>query len=370
MSHRPLRAEKNCLNCDAEVYGRYCHVCGQENAEPKESFWHLVSHFFSDVTHFDGKFFSTVKHLLTKPGFLSSEYMKGRRVSYLNPIRMYLFTSAAFFLFFFYTVKPEDSVNVSKTKNAPPTYADILQRLEKEKQDTEHDLADKDMSAQDKEFLSQRLVLINEDLQRLQKDTTHLDELNISKNKLSGLPTTYKSIQQYDSLQNTLPVSRRDNWIEKKMTRRKVEISQKFGQNSRGFTTELMNKFFHSFPQLLFISLPLIALILQLLYARRKNFFYADHIIYLIHVYCAMFILLFFRLSFNRLQNLPYLHWLKYISIGVILCMFFYVYKSIRNFYAQRRGKTVLKFSLLLLMSFVLMSTLFFIYLVVSVFTV
>ncbi len=104
--------------------------------------------------------------------------------------------------------------------------------------------------------------------------------------------------------------------------------------------------------------------------ARRKKFFYADHIIYLIHVYCAMFILLFFQLSFNRLQNLPYLHWLKCISIGVILFMFFYVYKSIRYFYAQRRGKTVLKFSLLMLMSFVLMSTLFFIYLVVSVFTV
>jgi hypothetical protein len=370
VSHRPLRAEKNCLNCNAEVYGRYCHICGQENAEPKESFWHLVSHFFSDVTHFDGKFFSTVKYLLTKPGFLSLEYMKGRRVRYLNPIRMYVFTSAIFFLFFFSVVKPEDSVNVSKTKKVPLTYASILERLGKEKQDTEHDLADRDMSTHDKEFLSQRLIFINEDLQRLQKDTTHLEELNISKNRLSGLPTTYTSIKQYDSVQNTLPGSKKDNWFQKKMAHRRVEIKQKFGQNSRGFVTELMNKFFHSFPQLLFISLPLIALILQLLYARKKNFYYADNIIYLIHVYCAMFILLFFQLSFNRLQHLPYLQWLKYLSIGVVLSMFFYVYKSMRNFYAQPRGKTVLKFSLLVLMSSVLMSTLFFIYLVVSVFTV
>ena len=101
MSHAPERLEKNCLNCGATVMGRYCHVCGQENVKPKESFWHLVTHFFNDVTHFDGKFFTTLKDLLLKPGFLSKEYMIGRRNSYLNPVRMYVFTSAIFFLLFF-----------------------------------------------------------------------------------------------------------------------------------------------------------------------------------------------------------------------------------------------------------------------------
>ena len=60
-----------------------------------------INHFFSDVTHFDGKFFITVKDLFAKPGFLSAEYMIGRRVRYLDPIRMYIFTSAIFFLIFF-----------------------------------------------------------------------------------------------------------------------------------------------------------------------------------------------------------------------------------------------------------------------------
>ena len=76
-------------------------MCGQENLEPKETVWHLVNHFFQDITHFDGKFFSTVKYLITKPGFLSKEYMLGRRASYLNPIRMYVFTSAIFFVMLF-----------------------------------------------------------------------------------------------------------------------------------------------------------------------------------------------------------------------------------------------------------------------------
>ena len=105
VSNHQERKEKNCLNCNAEVAGRFCQICGQENIEPKESFWALATHFLHDMTHFDGKFFSTLKFLLFKPGFLSKEYLKGRRTSYLHPIRMYVFTSAIFFLIFLFLSK-------------------------------------------------------------------------------------------------------------------------------------------------------------------------------------------------------------------------------------------------------------------------
>ena len=61
----------------------------------------MFTHFFYDITHFDGSFFVTLKDLLFKPGFLSREYMLGRRKKYLHPVRMYVFTSAVFFLVFF-----------------------------------------------------------------------------------------------------------------------------------------------------------------------------------------------------------------------------------------------------------------------------
>jgi hypothetical protein len=107
VSHLDERKQKNCLNCNAQVQGKYCHICGQENIEPEENVWHLVTHFFNDITHFDGKFFSTLKLLILKPGFLPAEYKMGRRASYLNPIRMYLFTSFVFFLVFFSLYKIE-----------------------------------------------------------------------------------------------------------------------------------------------------------------------------------------------------------------------------------------------------------------------
>ena len=101
MSHGKLRKENDCLNCGAEVQGPYCHNCGQENIVPHETFWNMVKHFFYDITHFDSKFFDTLKDLLFRPGYLPKEFVSGRRASYLNPIKMYVFTSAVFFLIFF-----------------------------------------------------------------------------------------------------------------------------------------------------------------------------------------------------------------------------------------------------------------------------
>ena len=101
MSHSKHRVEKNCLNCGTEVIENYCSHCGQENTEANISFWHLVTHFFNDITHFDGKFFTTLKKLITKPGFLPLAFVEGKRMRYLDPVRMYIFTSFLFFLLFF-----------------------------------------------------------------------------------------------------------------------------------------------------------------------------------------------------------------------------------------------------------------------------
>ncbi|HSZ87660.1 MAG TPA: DUF3667 domain-containing protein [Puia sp.] len=76
---------------------KFCSHCGQANTEPKESFFHLVADFFSDITHYDSKVFVTLKDLIFKPGFLTKEYNAGRRVTYLNPVRLYVFISAVFF---------------------------------------------------------------------------------------------------------------------------------------------------------------------------------------------------------------------------------------------------------------------------------
>jgi hypothetical protein len=96
MSHKKYRTETNCLNCGAEVTGKFCPSCGQENLETRENFFHLAFHFISDYFHFDSKFFRSLVPLFIKPGFLTKEYWEGKRVHYIHPLRLYFFITIIF----------------------------------------------------------------------------------------------------------------------------------------------------------------------------------------------------------------------------------------------------------------------------------
>lgn len=51
-----------------------------------------------ELADFDGRMLQSMRLLLTRPGFLSHEYVNGRRVAYTSPIRIYLVISLVFFL--------------------------------------------------------------------------------------------------------------------------------------------------------------------------------------------------------------------------------------------------------------------------------
>lgn len=367
MSQYTQRKQNDCLNCGAVVYGKYCHMCGQENIEPKETFWHLVTHFVYDLTHFDGKFFSTVKYLLLKPGYLSAEYIKGRRMRYLNPIKMYVFVSAFFFLFFFAIIHPK--FKPDKRETEPPTYSDVKSKIESKIEDLQKNIKDKENADYVRKIMQKQVGLLQHDLQTLTKDTAHLTELNYFQQKgLSAAFGQYSNVAQYDSAQNSLPAPERNGWLERVAIKKGIELQSKYNYDDNEFFKTLFEKFRHSFPQLFFVLLPLFALLLKMLYFKKRTIYYVDHLIYAVHLYCAMFILLFIILNLDQVQRFQYFHWLSVFTVPLVIYAIWYQYKSLRNFYEQSRLKTVVKYLLLLIMSSVVMSVLFIGLLVLSVF--
>lgn len=367
MSHLAERKEKNCLNCGAEVQGRYCQVCGQENIEPRESFWHLVTHFVYDITHFDGKFFSTLKYLLFKPGFLSQEYLRGRRVSYLHPIRMYVFTSAFFFLIFFSTHKDEEAVKVTQTQE---TAAQVLKKLEKQKKGLEKDLKDS-LLQEERDSIARQIRIITEDITAVTKDSTAKNRLQTKEDNLnlfnfSGEPVRYKTVAAYDSAQAALPPSKRSNFITRKFERQNLHLKEKYQDNTKEMWTAILGKFRHLMPQMLFISLPFFALILKLLYVRRKEFYYVNHVVYTIHLYCATFIIILLAMFSAYLSAMAGKGVEAWSGILFTLAGFYYWYKAMRNFYGQRRGKTMLKYLLALFIALIMMSLIFVLFFIFS----
>lgn len=367
MSHLKEREEKNCLNCGAIVHGRYCHICGQENIEPKESFWQLLTHFAYDITHFDGKFFSTLRYLLFKPGFLSKEYLKGKRASYLHPIRMYVFTSAFFFLVFFSLHKEEEVVKINETD---PTAAQVMKNLEKKKANLLESLNDSMPSIARKPMLK-AIQMVDSDMAAMRKDTTVKKRLkseggNFTIFSMSSTDQRYRTEKEYDSLQLTLAPGKRDNFIERRFAHQSMHLREKYQNNGKAIWTAIFSKFQHLFPQMMFVSLPLFALMLQLLYSRRKSFFYVNHVVYTIHLYCATFIIILLGMFIDLLMDNLGMKESDWVSTVFGLFVIFYWYKSMRHFYEQRRGKTLLKYVLLGLLSIFLMMIIFTIFFIFS----
>jgi hypothetical protein len=343
VSHIPLRKEKDCLNCGTIVQGPYCHNCGQENIVPREGFLHMVKHFFYDITHFDSNFFHTVHHLLLRPGFLSKEYSVGRRARYLHPVKMYVFTSAVFFLLFFSILSVEPSIksglDTPVSQQDRKAYIDRLERkLKKSPGDT----------------------LLIAGLARARDTNVTLtlkDFVDTTSKKLifnfSG--KNYKSRREYDSIQRLLPAKKKDSWLARRFVYRAIQVNEKYSSNPEEGLRKFLDSALHRLPYLLFISLPLFALILKLVYIRRKQFYFSDHAVFTLHLYIFDFVALMVIIGIDKLRQLTHAGFLDWVITILVLVMIFYLYKAMRNYYGQRRGKTFAKFLLVSFLSFVMM---------------
>ena len=137
---------------------------------------------------------------------------------------------------------------------------------------------------------------------------------------------------------------------------------------------DLIENIFHSFPKILWISLPIFAMILNILYFRHKQYFYVNHGIFTIHVYCATFIQLFLFMVIYKIGKAVPPGWMHTIAVlidfVVFLWMMIYLYKAMRGFYGQRRAKTFLKYFILFSLMTIINLILLVIFLAISVFTV
>ena len=367
MSHLIERKEKNCLNCNAQLEGRYCPICGQENVETQESFFHLINHFFQDITHFDNKFFNTLRYLVFRPGFLPHEYVCGKRANYLNPVRMYVFTSGLFFIIFFNVINPSSDIKI----NPDNSISQVVNKLEDKIASNKKKLKSTTDSIKIKE-LNNLINKISKQVDSLKKDTTLAGRYRLE-NKITNPVFSFTSdsagsLKVYDSIQLLLPIDKQDGFLRRNVIRKTYQINEKYKNDLDRFKEKLFEKFFHSFPQIFFLSLPLLAVLLQLLYIRHKKIFYVNHLIFTIHFYIFSFIAMLAVFSINKLENATGWGALGYLIAIVNFSQFYYFYKSMRNFYGQKRAKTIFKFLLLLFSFFIVLMVLFAAFFFLSIF--
>ena len=287
---------------------------------------------------------------------------------------MYVFASALFFLAFF-SLDPNLRIGEGKMGGY---YKQRLAKLEKIDRldslqaDAKDSTVKSALSLQKQDYQLQiekmdSIFLAGSRTKEKRRDSTDdaNDEMAYT---ISTAADTINTVEQYEAQQAALPENKRAGWFEHMVVRKQVQLKSQYRFHMDEYNKLLLEKFFHTLPQMFFVSLPLFAFILFLLYIRRKEYYYTDHAIFSVYHFTAVFVMGLFIVGFRKLATLPHMDWIDYLSRAIFLYAVFYLYKSMRNFYGQRRGKTIAKFLLLCFISGILTSLLAVLFLLITFF--
>jgi hypothetical protein len=88
-----------CPNCESASDGRYCGACGQKRPDDSDlSARHAARYVVEELLDVDGRVLGTVRLLFARPWQLTLDFLEGRRVRHVHPLRLFLVFGAVFFL--------------------------------------------------------------------------------------------------------------------------------------------------------------------------------------------------------------------------------------------------------------------------------
>jgi len=277
----------SCANCGTRLVGPYCHGCGQRAHGSARSLGALFEDAWHSLTHIDARLWRTLGLLLVRPGALTVAFFGGRRARYLPPFRLYLVVSLLFF-----------------------ASAGLLGAISPAHMPTAQELA----SAPDSGPGAAAVAALT------MKHGTHSFDPALCSKIHSDVG---HGVEQF--------------------ARRTCERAAVDGGAA------IFRVLKSNIPRMMFVFLPLMALVMRLTYWRPRRY-YIEHLVFFLHTHTAFFLVLTAR---NLLQlpvgRLPVLGSSGAVGIAVALYAAWHVYRAMRNYYGQSRLLTSCKYVGLLL---------------------
>lgn len=102
LSRRERKAQawrgRRCENCEVPLQGPFCHQCGQPEKTPIRDLVSLSTDAVDYLFDVDARLWKTLRDLFLRPGRLTEAYLRGKRMSFVRPLRIYLVISALLFV--------------------------------------------------------------------------------------------------------------------------------------------------------------------------------------------------------------------------------------------------------------------------------
>lgn len=333
---------KRCANCEQPMDdgAKFCSACGQKHLSGIPTVWQLIKDFFASLLNLDSQLLHSLRAMVI-PGKLTTEYFKGRHKRYLNPARLFLVTALLHFAVLGYLLSGGQEV--------------MAEMLDQQKRSGHRDLFLLELDSVKSEIATEynKYPVVEEALDSLRAhmgDSVSLDSTGFGYYSLQkGAFTTLKV-----SSQDILDLRTQD-LLDKYQVQGRVERFQA-GQFFRiiregdSFLSYLLGNLIW----LVALMMPALALLLKLLYIRRRRYF-VEHLVFSFHYHAFAFIVFsvaffFFgsdawNIAADQGQD---------INLGThpahgiaLLLVLIYLFIAMRRVYQQGIIKTFLKFCVL-----------------------
>lgn len=277
-----------CLNCGYELNEgfKFCPNCSQKNRDSRITTKMMISDFFANYFSFDSRFGRTFKPFFLQPGKLTVAYMDGERMNFANPIRLYLVISLLHFFVVSLIPNSSDKSNQIVDLELDDETGALAKSLDS-------------LTFEDADTISSSVI---------PSEKTIIHILNLSKTE----GVSAKQIEEAVKVD--------------KMTGLKKYLTKQLIKLNTSDNESISQYLIKNIPILMFVLLPVYALLLKLFFRKK---YYIHHLIHSIHIHSLMF----FMLTIVWIINLIVSESPQLLTIATFLLLSFYLFMSFRKNY-------------------------------------
>jgi hypothetical protein len=325
---RRLPQDSPCLNCGDSTTGRFCPRCGQRKTAIQVSLRALLLDTLEEELTVDRRLPATLGALFLEPGQLTVEYMNGRVARYLRPVRLYLVSSLLFFLVFSFMSLQFLRGTLEAGVRGEDTAAELMTVME-----VDSALAEVRRAMQDEAMpVVGRVGLGAAESALLERRATleARESRDAEGEEAAGGAANVDAMAFLDGFEPDLRHPALSAAAASK-------IRQLRRMEPREAAERLAGDFLRFAPTVLFLLLPFFALVLKVLYIRRRRF-YTEHFIFLLHAHAFLF------LQFTAMLLLVAVGWTPGLLMAALtLWTLAYTYLAMKRVYGQGWFKTLVK---------------------------
>lgn len=311
--------DTDCLNCGALLAGEFCHNCGQSARSIRRPFWSLVGETLETFFSIDGRIAGTLPDLMLRPGRMTRAYLDGKRARFIPAFRLYVLASLIFFVVMA-LITGQGTLNFNASPSTEAARAEVGKSFG-------------EGGITEAEY--QQALKVLGDVDAAWK--TGIPD---------SVPDPLASPGEPAPGQTEPAPEPGEEWaafVPQSAIEAAREAGEAGDENAARFAdvmgdpARLARKTQEWIPRLMFVLLPVYALLLALTYLWRRQFLFFDHLIVSLHFHSA----LFFAMSVGLLVSL--LIGAGWVALALLIYSNGYLYRLHRVVYGRSGYSSVLR---------------------------